>query len=50
VLGPLLGTALYGLRPEYPYVFSVAILAAILVFVLAYPGVRKVARKPRETE
>jgi DHA1 family tetracycline resistance protein-like MFS transporter len=47
VLGPLLGTALYGLRPEYPYVFSVVILAMILVFVLASPRVRSLARKPR---
>jgi DHA1 family tetracycline resistance protein-like MFS transporter len=50
VLGPLLGTTLYGLRPEYPYVFSVVILAVTLVFVLASPRVRSLARKPRVDE
>jgi MFS transporter, DHA1 family, tetracycline resistance protein len=47
VLGPLLGTALYGLSPEYPYVFSVVVLALILVFVLVYPGMRRAAKKSR---
>jgi DHA1 family tetracycline resistance protein-like MFS transporter len=45
VLGPLLGTVLYGLRPEYPYIFSVMGLALILIFVLVYPGVRLTAKE-----
>lgn len=32
MLGPVLGTALYGLRPEYPYIFSAVLLALGLTF------------------
>ncbi len=43
MLGPLFGTALYELRPEYPYAFGTALLALLFVFVLLHPGVRQVA-------
>jgi DHA1 family tetracycline resistance protein-like MFS transporter len=41
VLGPLLGTALYGLRPEYPYLFGAAVLALVAVFAYVHPKVRR---------
>jgi len=44
VLGPTVGTALYGLSPAYPYTFSVALCALLFVYVLLHPGVRQVAR------
>jgi MFS family permease len=34
MLGPLLGTGLYQLRPEYPYAFGVFILCLVLGFLL----------------
>jgi hypothetical protein len=41
VLGPLLGTALYGLRPEYPYGVDVGILAFVSAFVWTRPELRQ---------
>jgi MFS family permease len=34
MLGPLLGTGLYELRPEYPYAFGAALLCVVLAFLL----------------
>lgn len=34
MVGPIVGTSLYGLRPEYPYVFSAGLLAVVILFVL----------------
>lgn len=45
VLGPLFGTALYGLRPEYPYIVGAAVLLLVSAFAYAHPRVRRV-RKP----
>lgn len=36
-LGPLLGTGLYELRPEYPYVFGAGLLVIVLGFLLFSP-------------
>jgi MFS transporter, DHA1 family, tetracycline resistance protein len=44
VLGPLLGTTLYGLRPEYPYAFGAAVLALVAAFAYAHPRVRQVKK------
>lgn len=44
VFGPLVGTALYGLGPVYPYALSAVLISALFVFVLLHPGVRQVAR------
>ncbi len=41
VLGPVLGTSLYELRPEYPYVSSGLMLALTLGFLLASPRLRR---------
>lgn len=41
VLGPIVGTGLYGLRPEYPYVFSAGLLCLVIGFVL---GSRRLSR------
>lgn len=43
VVGPLVGTALYGLAPGYPYIVSAVLISALFVFVLLHPGVRQVA-------
>ena len=37
MLGPVLGTSLYGLSPAYPYVFSAVLIAIALVFFLTRP-------------
>jgi predicted MFS family arabinose efflux permease len=42
-LGPLLGTSLYELEPELPYVSSAALVFLVLVFVLASPRMRAFA-------
>jgi DHA1 family tetracycline resistance protein-like MFS transporter len=42
VLGPLLGTALYGLRPEYPYFFGAAVLTVVAVFAQLHPKVQRI--------
>jgi MFS transporter, DHA1 family, tetracycline resistance protein len=34
LLGPVVGTALYQIRPEYPYALSALLLAAVLVMLL----------------
>jgi MFS family permease len=33
MVGPVVGTGLYGLRPEYPYIFSAALLVLVITFV-----------------
>jgi MFS family permease len=43
MLGPLLATALYGVRLEFPYVFSAALIVAGLVFLLMW---RELAKNP----
>ncbi len=43
VVGPILGTSLYQLRPELPFATSAVFIAGIFVFVLFHPGVRQVA-------
>jgi MFS transporter, DHA1 family, tetracycline resistance protein len=43
VIGPLLGTSLYQLRPELPFLAGAALIAGIFVFTLLHPGVRQVA-------
>ncbi len=40
ILGPMLGTGLYGLNPTYPYVFAVAVLLLGLTVLLAHPATR----------
>jgi MFS family permease len=37
MLGPLVGTSLYGLSPAYPYVFSALLIGLALVFFLGRP-------------
>jgi len=37
MLGPVIGTSLYGLHPEYPYIFSALLMAIGLLFFLNYP-------------
>lgn len=37
MFGPILGTALYGLSPAYPYVFSALLIGVALVFFLTRP-------------
>jgi MFS family permease len=34
MLGPLLGTGLYEIRPEYPYAFGVGVLGFVFGFLL----------------
>ena len=41
MLGPVVGTSLYSLRPEYTYAFSACLLLAVVVFVL---GSRRLTR------
>jgi DHA1 family tetracycline resistance protein-like MFS transporter len=45
VLGPLFGTALYGLRPDYPYIVGAAVLLLVSAFAYVHPRVRRM-RKP----
>jgi MFS family permease len=35
LLGPVVGTALYQVRPEYPYGFSAALLCSVLLIMAA---------------
>ncbi|MEB2321285.1 MAG: MFS transporter [Sorangiineae bacterium] len=44
MLGPLVGTGLYELHPEYPYALSAALLAMVLVFLFASRRVREAVR------
>ncbi|GIW34052.1 MFS transporter [Meiothermus sp.] len=37
MLGPVVGTSLYGLSPAYPYVFSALLIGLALVFFLSRP-------------
>jgi len=37
MLGPLVGTTLYGLSPAYPYAFSALLIGLALVFFLSRP-------------
>jgi len=37
MLGPVLGTSLYGLSPAYPYVFSAVLIGLALLLLLARP-------------
>ncbi len=37
MLGPVVGTSLYGLSPAYPYIFSAALVGLALAFFLARP-------------
>jgi MFS family permease len=37
-LGPILGTGLYELRPEYPYAFGAGLLVVVLGFLLISPA------------
>lgn len=48
LIGPLCGTALYELRAEAPYATSAGLLAIVLVFVIASPAMRAIARRARE--
>jgi MFS family permease len=41
MLGPVVGTSLYGIRPEYPYVFSAMLLTVVIAFVI---GSRRLGR------
>jgi len=34
LMGPVVGTGLYQIRPEYPYGFSAALLAVVMVLML----------------
>jgi nitrate/nitrite transporter NarK len=33
-LGPLIGTALYQIQPEYPYLFTLIVYIPLLIFTL----------------
>lgn len=35
MLGPIVGTSLYGLRPEYPYIFSAVLIVVGIAFFLS---------------
>jgi hypothetical protein len=37
MLGPVVGTSLYGLSPAYPYIFSATLIGLALMFFLARP-------------
>jgi MFS family permease len=37
-VGPLLGTGLYELRPEYPYAFGALLLVVVFAFLLVSPS------------
>ncbi|MER3483383.1 MAG: MFS transporter, partial [Meiothermus sp.] len=41
MLGPIMGTSLYGLRPEYPYIFSAVLIAVGIAFFLSRQDVGK---------
>ena len=41
LLGPVAGTGLYQLRPEYPYVFSAVLLTVVLFLVATSRGLRR---------
>jgi MFS family permease len=45
MLGPVIGTGLYEVRPHYPYVFSATLLCAIFVVVMAIPRIAAVAKE-----
>lgn len=45
LIGPLFGTALYQLRPEMPYATGAGLLATVLLFVIASPQMRAIARR-----
>lgn len=45
VLGPLFGTALYGLRPDYPYIVGAVVLLLVSAFAYAHPRVRSVTKQ-----
>jgi MFS family permease len=45
MLGPVIGTGLYELRPHYPYVFSATLLCGIFAVVLAIPRIAAVAKE-----
>lgn len=50
LVAPLVGTALYELRPEAPYAISAALLGLVLLFVIASPPMRALARRARDQE
>jgi MFS family permease len=43
VFGPVVGTALYGLGPQFPYAASTVLILLLFAFVLLHPGVLQVA-------
>jgi MFS family permease len=48
MVGPLVGTGLYQIRPELPYVFGSAVLLLAIVFLLGSGELRRMAaREPR---
>jgi MFS family permease len=46
MLGPLVGTGLYGLRPEYPYLFSAFLVLVGIGFFLGRREVGRVEHRP----
>lgn len=49
MLGPLVGTGLYGLRPEYPYLFSALLVLVGIGFFLGRPDVGRVEHRHTPT-
>ncbi len=41
MLGPLIGNGLYELAPTIPYVLGIVLLAGLVVFTFAHPGLRR---------
>ncbi|MFL6127396.1 MFS transporter [Actinophytocola sp.] len=49
-LGPLLATSLYEIAPTVPYLLAAGVLAVLVVFVFAHPGVRQAPTAAAESE
>ena len=49
-LGPVLGTGLYEIRPQYPFAFGAAVLALVFVFVMVSPSLLSASPRPSRSE
>ena len=50
MLGPVVGTSLYQLHPEYPYGFSAILLVLVIVFLIAYRQAPALRNQTTETQ
>jgi hypothetical protein len=41
VFGPMIGTRLYAITPQAPYVMNALLMAAIVSFVIRHPRLRR---------